>query len=209
MKIKNTVLGLVLVASTATVHAARDMDLMNIGMDDDRFSFDNVFDKARTQIEKVETELKQLFKHMPQPSAPKTIVAKTHAPMVEQDDEHVYISMKLESVDDEKMVMKKVEDKKSGYLIVEIPQENRTVEMMISKNTLTISTKHETKKEKMNDQEKSAYYAFGTSRMMQSLPSEVLLEEPKAENDQDKSMLTITLKKVELPKSRVIPITKK
>ena len=208
MKIKNTALGLVLVASTITVHASRDMnDLMNIGMDDS-FSFDT-FDRVRTQIEKVETELKQLFKHKPESSAPKTIVAKSVAPMVEQDDEHVYINMKVSEVDNEKMVVKKIEDKKGSYLTVEIPQENRTVEMMISKNTLTVATKHEAKEEKMNDQEKSAYYAFGTSRMMQSLPSEVSLEEPKAEYDQDKGMLTITLKKVDLPKLRVIPITKK
>ncbi len=208
MKIKNIALELVLVASTATIYAARDVDdLMNIGMDDS-FSFDT-FDRVRTQIEKVETELKQFFKHSPQPSSPKTIIAKKIAPVVKQDDQHVYISMKVFEVDDEKMVVKKIEDKKGGHLMVEIPQENRTVEMMISKNTLTIATKQETKEEKMSDQEKSAYYAFGTSRMMQTLPSEVSLEEPKAEYDKDKGMLTITLKKVEMPKLRVIPITKK
>jgi len=197
---------------TSLLASSKDVsDMMNMGMMESNFSFDDVFDKAHAQIERVEAELKQALNTMPSVSsmAPTIIGNQTETPTVTDDDHTVHIAIKLAEVNFENMVMKKVDGKNGEQLVVTVPFENHTVELIIKEETLTVATKQEAVKEQEAKDNRSSMSAFGVCQTIQSLPSKVILNEPQAEYDEAKETLTISLKKADQPKSHVIPIKKK
>jgi hypothetical protein len=195
---------------TSSLTSAQNMlNSMSQGRND-HFSFDNIFDHARAQIERVETELKQALSAIPQESMPATIIGtKSVAPIITDEDQSVHISLKLAGINFENMVMKKVEGQNGIQLHVKIPLKNSTVELIITKETLTSALKHEAKEETEDENERSSISSFGISQIIQPLPSTVSLEDPQAEYDESKETLTISLKKSDITKSRLIPIKKK
>jgi HSP20 family molecular chaperone IbpA len=170
--------------------------------------FDDLFNTIHNQIKQTQDEIEKLFDKMPSMDV-KIIGNKQEVPTITENDTQVFISMKLPDVDSEKINVTKLTDNNGEYLLAKIPQHEYKTEITITTNMINSTTKRETEEQETRDGKQAAYYTYGTSNYIQTLPCEVSLQDIKAEYNDDEKVLTITLQKTKPLSSQTIPVIKK
>ncbi|MEX0940258.1 MAG: hypothetical protein WDZ41_02780 [Candidatus Babeliales bacterium] len=173
--------------------------------------FDEMFSSMREEMDKTFKNLEETLKDVPGVSISSQAIT---SPEISENDKCVIIEMKVNAVDAEKIQAKVIKKKNENHLLITVPQDNQSIEMIIGERNMQFSTKQETKEK---DEKKAAFYTFGTTNIVKSLPSAVVFDDVKIEcerieTEKDKSaesMLSITLHKLEPTETEIIPVIKK